>query len=103
MLQFPKNLWWMLPPMDELAVAILDEATKEFHWDFQQTYLTGLSMAGYGGGTWHRRSWKIRRNRRRHSPARVGIESLPNLDKVILPDSAKSYAAAAERIGNVPV
>ena len=34
--------------MDELAIATLNAAIKEFHGDVQRTYLTGLSMGGYG-------------------------------------------------------
>jgi len=37
--------------MDELAIKTLEAATKEFHGDRKRTYLTGLSMGGYG--TWH--------------------------------------------------
>ncbi len=32
-------------------MAALAEATKEFHGDTHRTYLTGLSMGGYGA--WH--------------------------------------------------
>ena len=39
--QCPKTLWWMLPPMDDLAMAAMVQATKEFHGDSQRTYLTG--------------------------------------------------------------
>jgi predicted peptidase len=46
-----KNQWWPDSPMDELAMAALAAARKEFHGDPQRIYLTGLSMGGYG--TWH--------------------------------------------------
>jgi len=49
--QCANNLWWTLPPMDELAMKALAEATKEFHGDTHRIYLTGLSMGGYGA--WH--------------------------------------------------
>jgi predicted peptidase len=49
--QCVKHRWWMLPPMDDLAMATLAQATKEFHGDSQRTYLTGLSMGGFGA--WH--------------------------------------------------
>src|SRR5258705_14018339 len=49
--QCQKNMWWTEPPMDDLAIAALEAATKEFHGDTQRTYLTGISMGGYG--SWH--------------------------------------------------
>ena len=47
--QCRKNLWWIQQPMEDLAIASLEAAAKEFHGDPQRTYLTGLSM---GVGTW---------------------------------------------------
>src|SRR3982074_3459473 len=44
----PQNLWWVQLPMENLAIATLQAAAKEFHGDPQRTYLTGLSMGGYG-------------------------------------------------------
>ena len=41
--QCRKNIWWVQPPMDDLAIATLEAATKEFHGDTRRTYLTGLS------------------------------------------------------------
>ena len=38
----------MLPPADELAMASLNEAIREFHGDAERTYLTGMSMGGFG-------------------------------------------------------
>jgi predicted peptidase len=49
--QCRKNLWWTPPPMDDLAMPALAEATREFHGDTYRTYLTGLSVGGYGA--WH--------------------------------------------------
>ncbi len=49
--QCSKNHWWTLPPFDDLAMAALAEATKEFHGDTHRIYLTGLSMGGFGA--WH--------------------------------------------------
>jgi predicted peptidase len=105
--QCPKSLWWMLPPMDELAVATLDQATKEFHGDAQRTYLTGLSMGGYG-------AWHLAQKYPGKFAAMIVIcggirprasvlKAYPDLNQVILPDSPNSYAAAADRIGKVPV
>ena len=47
--QVPENGEWMGKNVD-MALAALDAATKEFNGDPKRTYLTGLSMGGYG--TW---------------------------------------------------
>ena len=47
--QVPKNGEWMGNNVD-MALAALDAASKEFNGDPKRTYLTGLSMGGYG--TW---------------------------------------------------
>jgi poly(3-hydroxybutyrate) depolymerase len=39
---------WTDPDMMEMALAALDQDTKEFHGDRDRTYLTGLSLGGYG-------------------------------------------------------
>ena len=49
--QCRKEFWWRDAPMDEVAIEALEAAQKEFHGDLKRTYLTGLSMGGYG--TWH--------------------------------------------------
>lgn len=48
--QAPRNAWWGSPEIEELAVAALDAAVAEFGGDPDRTYLTGLSLGGYG--TW---------------------------------------------------
>jgi predicted esterase len=40
--------FWTDPDMLKMAVAELDQVTTEFHADLTRTYLTGLSMGGYG-------------------------------------------------------
>jgi len=40
--------FWTDGPMLEMAMAELDQETAEFHADPARTYLTGLSMGGYG-------------------------------------------------------
>jgi predicted peptidase len=105
--QCPKTLWWMLPPMDDLAITALDEATKEFHGDPQHTYLTGLSMGGFGA--WH----LAQKYPGRFAalvvicggilPSASVLKAYPDLKKVIPPDSPNSYAVAAERVGKIPV
>ncbi|HVJ08765.1 MAG TPA: alpha/beta hydrolase-fold protein [Acidisarcina sp.] len=42
--------WWTDPDMMEMAMAALRAESGEFNGDPQRTYLTGLSMGGYG--TW---------------------------------------------------
>jgi poly(3-hydroxybutyrate) depolymerase len=39
---------WTDPAMITVAVAALDQMTEEFHGDPDRTYLTGLSLGGYG-------------------------------------------------------
>lgn len=41
---------WTDPDMMTIAMAALDAETKEFHGDRDRTYITGLSLGGYG--TW---------------------------------------------------
>jgi predicted peptidase len=43
-----KEQIWNKPDMQELALAALGAAAKEFKGDPKRTYLTGLSMGGYG-------------------------------------------------------
>jgi dienelactone hydrolase len=46
--QCPQNAHWTDPAMLDLAMAALDRESAEFHGDPARTYLTGLSMGGYG-------------------------------------------------------
>jgi acetyl esterase/lipase len=46
--QCPETAHWTDPAMLDLAMAALDQETSEFHGDPSRTYLTGLSMGGYG-------------------------------------------------------
>lgn len=47
--------YWTDPDMMREALAALDAVTREFHGDKQRTYLTGLSLGGYG-------AWEIARD-----------------------------------------
>ena len=49
--QCRRNVWWSEPTMADMVMALLAAAQKEFHGDSARTYLTGLSMGGYG--TWY--------------------------------------------------
>jgi predicted esterase len=46
--QCPLSNFWTDPQMLAMAMATLDQETEEFHADPERTYLTGLSMGGYG-------------------------------------------------------
>jgi predicted peptidase len=105
--QCRRNIWWIQPPMDDLAIAALNAAIKEFHGDVQRTYLTGLSMGGFG--TWHLAGkypgrfaalivicGGIR-------PPAVALKNEPELAKWTPADEPKSYTDAAAKVGNTPV
>ncbi len=105
--QCPKNLWWLLPPMDELAMTALAEATKEFHGDAHRIYLTGLSMGGFG-------AWHLAQKHPGTFAALVVIcggirpplaaqNAYPDLAKITPPDTPKTYLAAARLVGKTPV
>lgn len=105
--QCRKNTWWTQPPMDDLAMATLQAASKEFHGDPQRTYLTGISMGGYG-------SWHLAQKYPGKFAAMVVIcggihppeatlKAHPELVKLAPPDGPKAYAEAAARIGKMPV
>ena len=44
----PFTNYWTDPPMLNMAMAALDQEASEFHTDPARTYLTGLSLGGYG-------------------------------------------------------
>jgi predicted esterase len=46
--QCPYPNFWTDPDMTAMAIAALDQEQAEFHTDPDRTYLTGLSMGGYG-------------------------------------------------------
>jgi predicted peptidase len=105
--QCRKNLWWVQPPMNDLAIATLEAATKEFHGDTSRTYLTGLSMGGYG--TWYLAQKYPGRFAALvvicggiHPPAAT-LKAHPELIKWAPEDGPKSYAEAAAKVGKVPV
>jgi predicted peptidase len=105
--QCRKNLWWIQPPMQDLAIATLEAATKEFRGDTQRTYLTGISMGGYG-------TWRLAEKYPGRFAALVVIcgglrpppatlKAHPELVKLTPDDNLKSYSDAAAKIGKVPV
>lgn len=52
--QCPQNSFWTDPEMLAMAMAALDRETEEFRGDPARTYLTGISLGGYG-------SWELAR------------------------------------------
>jgi acetyl esterase/lipase len=46
--QCPFRHFWTDPDMLQMAIATLNQETREFHADPDRTYLTGLSLGGYG-------------------------------------------------------
>lgn len=46
--QCPQMHYWTDPEMMAMAMAALDQETAEFNADTARTYLTGLSLGGYG-------------------------------------------------------
>jgi predicted esterase len=46
--QCPQMHYWTDPDMLAMAMAALDQEAAEFHADTARTYLTGLSLGGYG-------------------------------------------------------
>jgi predicted peptidase len=105
--QCPMGHWWTQREMEAMALAALAVATKEFKGDPRHTFLTGLSMGGYG--TWDLAS------RYGHKFAAVvaicgGIvatpdllKDFPDLAKDAYPDDPKSYSEVAQKIGKTPV
>ena len=58
--QCPQDAHWTDPAMLDLAMTALDQESAEFHGDPARTYLTGLSMGGYGAwelARLHPRRW----------------------------------------------
>ena len=50
--QCARGRWWTEPDMQAQALKALEQTVKEFNGDPKRTYLTGLSMGGYGCGSW---------------------------------------------------
>jgi predicted peptidase len=90
-----KEHWWTQSPMDDVAIKSLEAATKEFHGDTQRTYLTGLSMGGYG-------TWYLAAKYPGRFAALVPICGgvlMPDVSRKQPPDDLKPYADAAKKVG----
>jgi len=102
--QCPANRWWSEPEMQAMALRSLDQTAKEFRADASRTYLTGLSMGGYG-------SWTMAAtNPNRFAAIAVvcgGVRPPPglNLPQAMMGFAAEAdpYGAVAARVGKTPV
>jgi predicted peptidase len=102
--QCPSNRWWTEPEMQALALKALDQTVTEFNGDPKRTYLTGLSMGGYG-------SWAIvAKNPARFAALAVvcgGVRPPPRINVPQPSDglaaSADPYGAVAGKLGKTPV
>jgi len=85
----------------DVVFAQLDAATREFGGDVDRTYLTGLSMGGFG--TW---DYALRQSYRFAAlvPVCGGlvIPRRPSMDVAAVAGAADPYAAAAARLHGIP-
>jgi predicted peptidase len=99
--------WWTEANMEEMALASLAAATKDFKGDPKRTYLTGLSMGGYA-------TWDIASRYPGKFAAVVPIcggvilksdilRDFPSLAKDAYPDDPHTYDVVAKKIGKTPV
>lgn len=105
--QCAKDTWWLQQQAEAVVLASLTAATKEFHGDANRTYLTGLSMGGYG--SWYLAA-KYPGKFAAIAPICGGVvlpehvrATQPEIVKLALPDDPKSYQQVAEKIGKTPV
>ena len=94
--QCRKNVWWAGPEMGDVAMATLAAAQKEFHGDPARTYLTGLSMGGYG--TWYL-AGKYPGKFAAIVPICGGI-LMPDMARQQAADNNAPYTEAAKKIGD---
>jgi predicted peptidase len=105
--QCPGDHWWTETDMEEMALATLSAASKDFKGDPKRTYLTGLSMGGYA-------TWDIASRYPGKFAAFVPIcggvilgsdiiKKFPSLAKTAYPDDPKTYDLVAKKIGKTPV
>lgn len=100
--QVPEDGEWMGGNVD-MALAALEMASTEFNGDPQRTYLTGLSMGGYG-------TWETALKAPTRFAALVpicGAILAPNDERALyvtgVANAADPYAALAAQLSNVPV
>jgi predicted peptidase len=102
--QVPEGGAWM-GENNRVALAALDAATREFGGDAKRTYLTGLSMGGYG-------VWEIATSQPQRFAALAPIcgalqpppiSEFAQLRVTRVVDAANPYAALAERMKHTPI
>jgi len=97
--QCRKDIWWSDPVMAEMAMSALAVSQKEFRGDPRRTYLTGLSMGGYG-------TWYLAAN---HPDKFAAIAPIcggilrPDESRKQSADDTKPYTEAAQKVGKTPV
>ncbi|HSB09387.1 MAG TPA: alpha/beta fold hydrolase [Blastocatellia bacterium] len=102
--QCPRDRWWTEPEMLAQALKALDQTAKELNGDSKRTYLTGLSMGGYG-------SWVMAaKNPRRFAALAVVCGGVVPPPRLALPEAARAlwgtddpYAVVAKKVGKTPV
>ena len=103
--QCRKEKRWIHAEMQAEALTALDHAIREFHGDRERTYLTGLSMGGYG--TWDMAATHPRRFAA-YVPICGGIYGPPKVPEAHVglagdPNIPDPYAETARRIGSTPL
>jgi len=90
--------FWTEPEMLQMAIASLDQEVKEFHADPDRTYLSGLSLGGYG-------AWELAKQYPRRWAAIAIISS--GIFWSYAPDrwreSSTLPAEYARRLGRTPI
>jgi predicted peptidase len=101
--QCRNDKFWSEPAMEAQALAALERSSKEFNGDPARTYLTGLSLGGYG-------TWAIAVH---HSGKFAAIAPVcggvmpPGSARPMLPEleseGGDPYVTAAKKVGSTPV
>ncbi len=105
--QCPVSRWWAEPAIAAVALAALAATSREFRGDPKKTYLTGLSMGGYG-------TWALAANNPGKFAALVPIcggiaapatvlGERPDLVQAGYPDAPASYREVATKLGKTPI
>jgi len=102
--QCPESATWADKHIQEMAMAALESAIREFRGDRARVYITGLSMGGYG--TWEM-AMRYPRFFAAIAPVCGGLRA-PNgypeiFSKQVNLNTADPYAEAARKIGAIPV
>jgi pimeloyl-ACP methyl ester carboxylesterase len=96
--QCPLRHFWTDPEMLQMAMASLDQESREFHADADRTYLVGLSLGGYG-------AWELARDYP-HRWAAI-VLAATGIFWSYAPDRWRDVATLPEeyarRIGRVPI